>query len=63
MSYTTHFLDDASTPLALDTIPVTLCGLPIEAIILNDRPATCPTCSDAHANEGWTFPLPATVTA
>ena len=46
-----------------DTEGVTLCGLPVEAIIMNDRPATCPACSSAHAVRGWPFPLPVTVVA
>lgn len=41
----------------------TLCGLRVTSVIMSDRPATCPACSDAHARTGWTFPLPATVEA
>ena len=58
MDTRTHFMADP------DAFPgITLCGLTIEAIILNDRPATCTMCHDDHASRGWTFPLPPTVTA
>jgi DNA-directed RNA polymerase subunit RPC12/RpoP len=51
----THFQDGLTS--------YTLCGALVTSVIMNDRPATCPTCSDLHAAQGWTFPLPATVTA
>ena len=50
--YTTHFAADERT---------TLCGLRWQSIIMNDRPARCRACSDAHARAGWSFPLPAVV--
>jgi hypothetical protein len=64
----THFVDNASITATIDTTgaeqPVTLCGLPVEAIILKDsREPECRVCSDAHMAQGWTFPLPALVTA
>jgi len=61
--YITHFLDEDAVLIADVTVQYTLCGLPVTAIILNDRPPTCPDCHDMHADEGWNFPLPATVTA
>ena len=42
--------------------PRTLCGLPVTAVVMNDRPATCPTCTALWAERtGWAFPLPETV--
>jgi len=65
--YVTHFLDMETCQATIDTTGITpmatLCGLPVEAIIMNERPPTCHECHDIHASEGWTFPLPATVTA
>jgi hypothetical protein len=51
----THFMDE-------DDYTRTLCGQRVVAIVMgNDPKARCPLCQDLHANEGWTFPLPATV--
>ena len=52
--YVTHFLGDEHSR--------TLCGLPITAIIDNERPPTCVRCRETHsAVTGWSFPLPLTV--
>ena len=65
MDEVTHFADgDTVIGEGFFAIPeMTLCGLPITSIVMTDKPARCPTCSDIHAAHGWIFPLPATVTA
>jgi hypothetical protein len=61
MSYVTHFSDQPDD--SWDEPTTTLCGQPVEAIIMNDRPATCRECRRIHHAAGWTFPLPETVTS
>lgn len=63
--YVTHFADFADDDCheVFGTEARTLCGLVVEGIIMNDRPATCPVCHAAHVSKGWPFPLPATVSA
>ena len=52
----THFLADDGES--------TLCGLPVEGIIMNmPRRPECRACTTIHQNEGWTFPLPVNVIA
>ena len=70
MTDMTHFLDEVTDVLVDDVgnvvspVLVTLCGLPVEAIILKDsREPDCQACSEVHKAEGWLFPLPAMVTA